>query len=134
MACLLHIYNFLLVLTPAERYISMLILCNCNNVCNYCTCSRKLSCTATVEHALSKHISLYHNTVKYIIYHKERMIIFNHYRCYECVKLIIFKLCITEKLYRCIKMLCILKICCIYLCDTLCMNIFKVYFLACCKR
>ena len=39
-----------------------------HNITNYSTCCRQFTCTASIEHGISKHISMYKYCIKHIIY------------------------------------------------------------------
>ena len=61
------------------------MFCGIHNITNYSTCCRQFTCTASIEHGISKHISMYKYCIKHIIYTVKRAVLAEHKRCYHCI-------------------------------------------------
>ena len=104
------------------------MLCFIHNICNYCTCSRKLTCSASVEHGISKNISVHKYCIKHIIYTVKRATL-----RYHCIERISDPAACGKKLDSHAKLFCIFHICRCDLCDSFCINILVIQEFSVCK-
>ena len=105
----------------------MEMFCGIHNITNYSTCCRQFTCTASIEHGISKHISMYKYCIKHIIYTVKRAVLAEHKRCYHCITGSVCQSAAGSKKFDGSAKLCsILHIFRCDFCNSLCINIFKI--------
>ena len=113
----------------------MKMLCSLHNVCYNCTCSRKLAGSASIEHGIAKHVSMYKNTVEHSLYAIKRILLSYKERCYKCVEGIVSQfLACAKKLDTSAHFSCVFHILWCDLCNSFCINIFKIQEFSICQR
>ena len=110
------------------------MLYHINNIGYDSTGSRELSCSTSVEHCISKYITVYENAIEHTIYPTKRMLCSKHKRCYHTTVASANLAAGCKKLDRTIHNLCIFEIGRRNLGDSLAMDILEIHLLSAHKR
>ena len=119
--------QFHFILIPHRHNIPVQMLYFIYNIRNNRTRCRKLSCTASVKHCISEYISMYEDSIEHTVYSAKRMLCAEHERSNHTTVTVSDFTAGCKKLNGTVQNLCILKIICCDLCDSLTVNILKIY-------
>ena len=122
------------LLAPAHHDVSAFVLCAVYNIGNNGTCGREFSCSASVEHGISKNISMHKYCVKHIIYAVKRALLAHQERSYHCIESISNPAACCKKFDGHAKLFGIFHICRCDLCNSFCINILVIQEFSICQR
>ena len=105
------------------------------NISHYCACSRKLTCTTSIEHCISQHISMYKDCIKYIIHTVKWTVPADQEGSYHCITgTICISAACAQKFNGSAQLCSILHILRCNFCDALCINILIIKIFTICQR
>ena len=108
--------------------------CCIHHITGNSTGSRQFTCSASIEHGRSQHITFHTYCIKYIIYHVERILFTNKSRSYHDTVSIPLLLADSQQFDSTACFFCIYKIFSRHFGNTLCINIFKIHLITTGKR